>query len=73
MLADSVTWHLGGLAVPWVQTQRGGGFSHFTLVQSQPLVLCAVLSGPVKDANQIIRVRPEKGDQDDERFQGQDL
>lgn len=69
----SVTWNLGGLAMTWVhQTQHGGGFSHSTLVQSQPLGLCAVLSGPVKEGHQI-RVCPEKGNQDDERFQGQDL
>lgn len=59
------------LASGWASCDLG--FSHSTLLQSQALVLCAILSVPVKDGYQIIRVCPEKDDQDDERFQGQDL
>lgn len=72
-LVGSVTWHLGGLAVTWVhQTQHGGGISHSTLVPSQPLVLCAVLNGPVKEGHKIINVSRE-GWPRWWKVQGQDL
>lgn len=71
----NVIWqcHLasGWASCDWVHQTLDSPTPHWCSLSL--LVLCAVLSVPVKEGYQMTRVCPEKGDQDDERFQGQDL